>query len=151
MSHGDHVEELPPGFRVLARSANSPAAAMADGQGRVGLQFHPEVVHTPQGQQLIENFCYGLCGATGGWTTGSFIAEATEQIRQRVGTGRVVCGLSGGVDSAVTAALVHRAIGDQLTCIFVDNGLLRQNEAADVVETFQKHLGFELVVANAGG
>ena len=150
MSHGDHVEELPSGFRVLARSANSPAAAMADSQGRVGLQFHPEVVHTPQGQQLIENFCYGLCGAAGGWTTGSFIAEATEQIRQRVGTSRVVCGLSGGVDSAVTAALVHRAIGDQLTCIFVDNGLLRQNEAADVVETFQQHLGFELVVANAG-
>ncbi len=150
MSHGDHVEELPPGFRVLARSVNSPAAAMADGRGRVGLQFHPEVVHTPQGQQLIENFCYGLCGATGGWTAGSFIAEATEQIRQRVGPGRVVCGLSGGVDSAVTAALVHRAIGDQLTCIFVDNGLLRQNEAADVVETFQQHLGFELVVANAG-
>ena len=149
MSHGDHVEELPPGFRVLARSANSPAAAMADGQGRVGLQFHPEVVHTPQGQQLIENFCYGLCGATGGWTAGSFIAEATEQIRRRVGPGRVVCGLSGGVDSAVTAALVHRAIGDQLTCIFVDNGLLRRNEAADVVETFQRHLGFELVVANA--
>ncbi len=149
MSHGDHVEELPPGFRVLARSANSPAAAMADGKGRVGLQFHPEVVHTPQGQQLIENFCYGLCGATGGWTAGSFIAEATEQIRQRVGAGRVVCGLSGGVDSAVTAALVHRAIGDQLTCIFVDNGLLRRNEAADVVETFQRHLGFELVVANA--
>ena len=149
MSHGDHVEALPPGFRVLARSANSPAAAMADSQGRVGLQFHPEVVHTPQGQQLIENFCYGLCGAAGGWTTGSFIAEATEQIRQRVGHGRVVCGLSGGVDSAVTAALVHRAIGDQLTCIFVDNGLLRQNEAADVVETFQRHLGFELVVANA--
>ena len=85
MSHGDHVEELPPGFRVLARSANSPAAAMADGQGRVGLQFHPEVVHTPQGQQLIENFCYGLCGATGGWTAGSFIAEATEQIRQPCG------------------------------------------------------------------
>ncbi len=149
MSHGDHVEELPPGFRVLARSANSPTAAMADGKGRVGLQFHPEVVHTPQGQQLIENFCYGLCGATGGWTAGSFIAEATEQIRQRVGAGRVVCGLSGGVDSAVTAALVHRAIGDQLTCIFVDNGLLRRNEAADVVETFQRHLGFELVVANA--
>ncbi len=149
MSHGDHVEALPPGFRVLARSANSPAAVMADSQGRVGLQFHPEVVHTPQGQQLIENFCYGLCGATGGWTAGSFVAEATEQIRRRVGAGRVVCALSGGVDSAVTAALVHRAIGDQLTCIFVDNGLLRQNEATDVVETFQRHLGFELVVANA--
>ncbi|MAG37449.1 MAG: glutamine-hydrolyzing GMP synthase [Dehalococcoidia bacterium] len=149
MSHGDHVEELPPGFRVLARSANSPAAAMADSRGRVGLQFHPEVVHTPQGQQLIENFCYGLCGATGGWTAGSFIAEATEQIRQRVGTGRVICGLSGGVDSAVTAALVHQAIGEQLTCIFVDNGLLRKNEAANVVETFERHLGFELVVANA--
>ncbi len=166
MSHGDHVEELPPGFRVLARSgagqsrtnggrsgaalaSGSSVAAMADGQGRVGLQFHPEVVHTPQGQQLIENFCYGLCGATGGWTAGSFIAESTEQIRRRVGAGRVVCALSGGVDSAVTAALVHRAIGDQLTCIFVDNGLLRQNEVADVVETFQRHLGFELVVTNA--
>jgi GMP synthase (glutamine-hydrolysing) len=150
MSHGDQVAALPPGFRVLASTATCPIAAMgrsADGPAEaavVALQFHPEVAHTPQGLTVLQNFCYDLCGCEPTWTPGSFIAESLERIRAQVGAGRVLCAVSGGVDSSVAAALIHKAIGDQLTCVFVDNGLLRKNEGQMVVRTFREHLGFRL-------
>jgi len=149
MSHGDVVRALPPGFCSAATSDNSPAAAMWNGDGLIGLQFHPEVVHTSFGAQLLGNFLNEVCGCTGNWTTASFVDQAIDSIRSRVGTGRVICALSGGVDSAVVALLVHRAVGDQLTCIFVDNGLLRRGEPQRVVETFDKHLGMRLVHVDA--
>jgi GMP synthase (glutamine-hydrolysing) len=149
MSHGDVVRRLPPGFCAAATSDNSPAAAMWNGNGLIGLQFHPEVVHTSFGSQLLGNFLRDVCGCTGNWTTASFVDRAIEDIRQQVGTGRVICALSGGVDSAVVAVLAHRAVGDQLTCIFVDNGLLRRGEPARVVETFEQHLGMKLVHVDA--
>ncbi len=149
MSHGDRIAELPPGFTALAHSENSPIAAMGNDAGMLGIQFHPEVVHTPQGKQILRNFLYGICKCSGDWTAGNFIAEAIAHIRQQVGTGRVICALSGGVDSAVTAAIVHRAVGDQLTCIFVDNGLLRRGEAERVVDTIQRHMRINLIHAEA--
>ncbi len=149
MSHGDRVVELPPGFRRLAHSDNSAAAVMADERGLIGLQFHPEVVHTPLGKEIIRNFLYRVCGCQGDWTPGNFIAEAVASIRQQVGRSRVLCALSGGVDSAVTAALVHRAVGDQLTCIFVNNGLLRREEPERVQDTFRRHLRIPLVYVDA--
>ena len=149
MSHGDTITSLPPGFRVVATSDNSPVAAMLDDVGRVGIQFHPEVVHTPLGRQLIENFLKKVCGAEGTWTSGSYIDQAVADIRRIVGTGRVICALSGGVDSAVAATLIHRAVGDQLTCIFVDNGLLRREEAERTVATFRKHLQLDLRAVDA--
>ncbi|MBI4497231.1 MAG: glutamine-hydrolyzing GMP synthase, partial [Chloroflexi bacterium] len=149
MSHGDVVAELPPGFSALAFTENSPVAVMGNPQGIIGLQFHPEVAHTPQGKAILRNFLAHICGCRGDWTPGNFIAESVERIRAQVGDGRVICALSGGVDSAVAASLVHRAVGDQLTCIFVNNGLLRWGEAAQVVETFQRNLGFDLRVAEA--
>ncbi|GAB4561108.1 MAG: glutamine-hydrolyzing GMP synthase [Anaerolineae bacterium] len=150
MSHGDRIEALPPGWMVLAETENSPVAAMGDPErGWYGLQFHPEVVHTPHGRDLIRNFLFLVCGCQGDWTTGSFVEEAVARIRETVGDQRVVCGLSGGVDSAVTAALVGRAVGDQLTCIFVDTGMLRKGEAEQVVDTFQRHLGLRLVAVDA--
>lgn len=149
MSHGDSVDRLPDGFKVLACSESNPVAAIANTHGIIGLQFHPEVTHTPQGKEIIRNFLYSICGCDGSWTTQSVIEEAVEQIRQRVGPERVICGLSGGVDSAVAALLVHRAIGDQLTCIFVDTGLLRAGEAEQVIETFTRHLHIPLVAVNA--
>jgi GMP synthase (glutamine-hydrolysing) len=150
MSHGDHIEALPRGFEVLARSANSPVAAMGDpARGLYGLQFHPEVVHTDRGQEILRCFAVEVCGCTPDWTPVAFIERAVAAIRAQVGTGRVVCGLSGGVDSAVTATLVHRAVGDRLTCIFVNTGLLRRGEPEQVVRTFQGRLGIRLVPVDA--
>ncbi len=150
MSHGDKVIELPDGFDALATSTNSPHAAIGNAaQKRYGLQFHPEVTHTPQGKQILCSFLYDVCGCSGGWTAQNFIEESIERIRERVGSGQVICGLSGGVDSSVAAALLHQAIGDQLTCIFVQNGLLRKNEAQQVVETFQTEMHARLVPVDA--
>ncbi len=150
MSHGDRIETLPPGFEALAKSANSPVAVMADAsRGYYGLQFHPEVVHTPRGKEMIRNFVHGVCGCPGTWTAGNFIEETIAAIRAQVGSERVICGLSGGVDSSVAATLVHRAIGDQLTCIFVDNGLLRADEVEEVIEQFRDHQHLNLVHVSA--
>lgn len=135
MSHGDRIETLPEGFAALASSPNAPYAAMGR-DAILGIQFHPEVAHTPQGKDILANFLFNVAHLEPSWTPASFIEQAIAQIRATVGDGRVLCGLSGGVDSSVAAALVHRAIGDHLTCLFVDNGLLRQDEAADVIETF---------------
>ncbi len=149
MSHGDSIDRLPPGFVVLACTESTTVAAMASSQGLVGLQFHPEVTHTPQGKAIIRNFLFRICGCEPGWTASSAIEEALEQIRQRVGQERVICGLSGGVDSAVAALLVHKAIGNQLTCVFVDTGCLRAGEREQVVDTFSRHLHIPLVVVDA--
>ncbi len=149
MSHGDSVATLPPGFKTLACTESNPVAVIANAQGMVGLQFHPEVSHTPQGKAILRNFLYRICGCEPTWTTSSAIDEAVEQIRQQVGDERVICGLSGGVNSAVAALLVHRAIGDQLTCIFVDTGCLRAGEREQVVDTFSRHLHIPLVVVDA--
>jgi GMP synthase (glutamine-hydrolysing) len=149
MSHGDHVSELPPGFHSLASSGNSPVAAFTNGHGIFGIQFHPEVVHTPSGREVLRNFLYGVCKCDASWTAGSFIAEATDSIRAQVGTGRVICALSGGVDSAVAATLVHRAIGDQLTCVFVNNGLLRKEEPERVLTVMHGNLDMDIRYVDA--
>lgn len=151
MSHGDRVERLPNNFVSIGHSDNSPLAAVADESRKIyGIQFHPEVVHTPQGSALLSNFVRGICGCVGDWTPGNFIQETIANIQERVGpTGQVICGLSGGVDSAVAATLVHRAIGDRLTCVFVDHGLLRLGEATQVIETFRQHQGMRLVAVDA--
>jgi len=149
MSHGDQVAKLPDGFKVLAKTSTCPNAAMGDAKRRIyGLQFHPEVVHTPQGTSILRHFLFDVCQCVSDWKMAAFIEESVKEIRQRVGSEHVVCGLSGGVDSSVVAALLHRAIGPQLHCIFVDNGLLRYNEAAQVEETFRK-VGLDLHVAHA--
>lgn len=150
MSHGDSVKEAPDGFIAIARTANTPIAAMANTERKLyGVQFHPEVAHTEQGKRILENFLYKVCGCAGSWTMSSFIEEATESIRRQVGNERVVCGLSGGVDSACVAALVHRAVGDQLTCIFVNNGLLRKGEPEMVQKTFRDTFKISLVYVDA--
>jgi GMP synthase (glutamine-hydrolysing) len=150
MSHADTVDALPPGFRPLAHTEDGTYAAAADpAAGYYAIQFHPEVSHTPQGQLILRNFIGDICGCTADWTPANFIAEQVAAIRQQVGDGRVVLGLSGGVDSAVTAELVYRAVGEQLTCIFVDHGLLRQGEAGEVIRTFGQERGMELVLVDA--
>jgi GMP synthase (glutamine-hydrolysing) len=150
MSHGDKVIEMPSGFKLIASNPSCPIAGMADeARGFYGVQFHPEVTHTRQGAAILRRFVYDICGCRGDWNMGDYIGEAVEHIRKRVGKEEVILGLSGGVDSSVAAALIHRAIGDQLTCIFVDTGLLRKNEAQQVMETFARHLGVRVEMVDA--
>jgi GMP synthase (glutamine-hydrolysing) len=149
-SHGDHVDEAPPGFELVARSQDLAVVAFrAQDSPIYGVQFHPEVAHTPRGDEILSNFAFRICGCEPDWTAGSFIDDALERIRSTVGERKVICGLSGGVDSSVAAALVHRAIGDQLTCIFVDTGLLRKGERDGVERAFRRHLGAHLIVVDA--
>jgi GMP synthase (glutamine-hydrolysing) len=150
MSHGDHIEQPPKGYRVTAESKGNPISAFRhENRPIFGVQFHPEVAHTPRGGEVISNFLFGVCKAEPTWTAGAFIEEEIARIRKTVGKSRVICGLSGGVDSSVAAALVHRAIGDQLTCIFVDTGLLRLHEREQVERTFRAHLGIGLITIDA--
>jgi GMP synthase (glutamine-hydrolysing) len=150
MSHGDHVAEMAPGFSVIAKSPGAPYAVIADTARRFyGTQFHPEVVHTTNGAKLLRNFIHGVAGFTGDWTMAAYKAEAIGKIRAQVGKGRVICGLSGGVDSSVAAVLIHEAIGDQLTCVYVDHGLMRAGESEQVVGLFREHYNIPLVHVDA--
>ena len=150
MSHGDKVTELPPGFKVMCSTPSCPIAGMCDeSRGFYALQFHPEVTHTVKGRAMLERFVLDICGCQPDWIMGDYVAEAIAKIRDQVGEEEVILGLSGGVDSSVAAALIHRAIGKQLTCVFVDNGLLRKNEREQVRETFEKNMGLKLVVVDA--
>ena len=150
MSHGDHVAALPDGFRVVAKSAGAPFAAVADeARHYYGVQFHPEVVHTERGERLLSNFALGICGCSGSWSMKAYRQRAIAAIRAQVGDGRLVCGLSGGVDSSVAAVLIHEAIGEQLTCVFVDNGLLRAGEAEEVLRLFGGHYNIPLIHRDA--
>lgn len=150
MSHGDHVSSLPDGFEVVGTSEGAPYAVIADeSRNFYGVQFHPEVVHTPHGAALYKNFTHGVCGCSGDWTMAAFKEESIAKIRAQVGDAKVICGLSGGVDSSVTAVLLHEAIGDQLTCIYVDTGLMRQGESAQVVELFRDHYNIPLIHEDA--
>jgi len=150
MSHGDRVEAAPPGFEVTASSPNSPMAAMEDKRRRFfGVQFHPEVTHTLHGDAMMRRFVREICGCPGDWTPGNIVADAIASVREQVGKGKVLLGLSGGVDSSVVAALLHEAIGDQLTCVFVDHGLLRHNEGDQVMETFAGHKHIKVIRVNA--
>jgi GMP synthase (glutamine-hydrolysing) len=150
MSHRDTVFSAPPGFAALASSTASPVAAFESSErGVYGIQFHPEVVHTPYGQRVLTNFLQDVCGCEPNWSAASVIEDQIERIREQVGEGRAICGLSGGVDSSVAALLVHRAIGDKLTCVFVDHGLMRKNEGAQVVSAFRDHFKVPLVAVDA--
>jgi len=150
MSHGDQVTELPPGFKLMASTSSCPIAGMADEERKFyAVQFHPEVTHTVQGQAMLSRFVHDICACVGDWTMPSYVDEAVEKIRQQVGNDEVILGLSGGVDSSVAAALIHRAIGDRLTCVFVDHGLLRLNEGAQVMETFAKNMGVKIIHVDA--
>jgi GMP synthase (glutamine-hydrolysing) len=150
MSHGDHVKTLPPGFHTIAHSKNTPFAAIEESQKRIyGLQFHPEVVHTQRGLDLIKNFLFHICECSNLWTIESFLEQTSHDLKKRIGSGKVICGLSGGVDSTVVALLLHQAVGNRLQCIFVNNGLLRKNEASQVVNLFRYHFKIPLIYANA--
>lgn len=150
MSHGDKVTEMPPGFKLMCSTPTCPIAGMADeGRGFYAVQFHPEVTHTEKGREILETFVLKICKANPDWVMGNFAQEAVEKIRHQVGNDEVILGLSGGVDSSVTAALIHRAIGDQLTCVFVDNGLLRLHEREQVAQTFRDNMGMKLIVVDA--
>ena len=150
MSHGDKVVDLPPGFKVMASSENCPVAAMADESRHFyAVQFHPEVTHTPQGKAILQRFVRDICGCAGDWNMPDYVSEAVAKIREAVGTEEVILGLSGGVDSSVAAALIQKAIGPQLTCVFVDHGLLRLNEAEQVMETFARHMGVRVIHVDA--
>ena len=145
MSHADQVTELPPGFVSMAHTDNSPIAVVGNDKGILGIQFHPEVAHTPQGSNIIENFLTKTCNMGQVWTPDNFVVDSVNRIREQVGKGKVICALSGGVDSAVAATLVHKAVGDQLTCIFVNNGLMRRGEPDRVRETFEKYMDINLI------
>ncbi len=150
MSHGDHVEQVADGFEVIAATANAPVCAIQNvARNLYGVQFHPEVNHTPNGEILLDTFVRKICACTGQWTPGQIVADAVQRIKQQVGSDQVILGLSGGVDSSVAAALIHRAIGDQLTCVFVDNGLLRLNEGDQVMATFAENLGVKVIRVDA--
>ncbi|HZV54126.1 MAG TPA: glutamine-hydrolyzing GMP synthase, partial [Rhodocyclaceae bacterium] len=150
MSHGDKVTEMPPGFKVMASNPSTPIAGMADeDRGFYAVQFHPEVTHTLKGRDIIARFVRDLCGCRGDWNMPDYVAEAIEKVRAQVGKDEVILGLSGGVDSSVVAALLHKAIGDQLTCVFVDNGLLRLNEGEQVMQTFARNLGVKVIHVDA--
>ena len=149
MSHGDEAEKLPPGFHRTAITSNALAGIANPDRSIWAVQFHPEVHHTPLGSQLLRNFVFKICGATGDWTPAHFIQTTVESIRDKVGSGHVICGLSGGVDSSVAAVLVHKAIGSQLTCIFVNNGVLRKDEFAKVQKTMREQLGLRVVAVDA--
>ncbi|MGB9812039.1 MAG: glutamine-hydrolyzing GMP synthase [Thermovenabulum sp.] len=149
MSHGDSIEELPSGFKTLARTKNTPHAAISNGKNLFGVQFHPEVVHTTRGREILNNFLFGIAGCKGTWTMKAFIDEQVEKIREKVGNKKAICALSGGVDSSVAAVITHKAIGDNLVCIFVDHGLLRKNEAENVVKTFKEKFNMNLIAVDA--
>ena len=150
MSHGDKVTELPPGFKIIGSNESTPIAAMADESRKLyAVQFHPEVTHTPKGKEILGRFVREICGCGRDWNMPDYVSEAVERIRAQVGKEEVILGLSGGVDSSVAAALIHRAIGDQLTCVFVDNGLLRLNEAEQVMKTFARNLGVKVIHVDA--
>ena len=149
MSHGDRIVEQPPGFAAVASTENSPVAATSNEQNVIGIQFHPEVVHTPDGTRILENFVHTICGCGRNWNPSNFIEDAVDDIRRQVGDGKVICALSGGVDSAVAASLIHRAVGDQLTCIFVNNGFMRREEPERILDTFRRNMNVNIVYVDA--
>lgn len=149
MSHGDRIAEMPPGFSAMAHTENSPVAVMGNKKGLFGLQFHPEVAHTPEGKTILKNFIYRICGCKGNWTMGNFVTENIAKIKEQVGKGKVIGALSGGVDSAVVATIIHRAIGNQLTCIFVNNGLLRHEEVERTFNVFRLNMGMNILYSDS--